>query len=66
MDEELGHEDLLVQQAARPIRERPIALEQYVFEQQAKDLVSLNLRTRVVQNMMSVLLAEDFSVGGKR
>ena len=57
--------DMLFALSQQPTDQRLLALEQYVFEQHARDLFSLNLRTRAVENKMSVLLAEEFQPGPK-
>ena len=57
--------DILLSLAKQPVEQRLLALEQYVFEQHSRDLFSLNLKTRTLENKMSVVLAETDHVGKK-
>lgn len=57
--------DILLSLARQPVERRLLALEQYVFEQHTRDVFSLNLKTRTLENKMSVVLGDTTIVGPK-
>ena len=60
-----GDEDILIELSKQPTDQRLLALEQYVFEQHARDIFSLNLKTRTLENKMTIVLGETDIVGSK-